>query len=86
MRDADDAGVPAAAEDAPRRRWRDLAILVPVFGTFALMPPLIAIPLGWGALGGVPAIVLYVFGVWAALILVAARLAGALTPRSGAER
>lgn len=67
----DPAADPAAQDGAPLRRWRDTAILLPVFGTLLLMPPLIGLPVGPHRLFGIPLVVLYVFGIWAGLILVA---------------
>lgn len=64
---------PVAPE--PGERARDAAVLLPVLGLFLLMPPVIglfALPL---RVAGVPLIVLYLFGVWFALLLGAAWLA-----------
>ncbi len=58
-----------------RDKTRNLALLLPVFGLFLLMPPAV---LAFGmprTLGGVPLIVLYIFAVWAFLIVSAAFLA-----------
>jgi len=62
-------------------RARDIAVLLPLLGLFLLMPPLItlfAVPL---AVAGVPLIVIYLFGVWLALVLGAVLLGRALQPR-----
>lgn len=52
--------------DADMRRWRDAAMVAPFVGTIALCPPFVWIASGPGA--GLQSI-LYVFGVWALLIL-----------------
>lgn len=61
-----------------RRRLRDAARALPVFGTLLLLLG----PLVWtrDAEGGVPTmdVFLYVFGVWAALIAAAALMSGPL--------
>jgi hypothetical protein len=54
--------------DQPSPRAQNAAVLVPLVGLFLLMPPFISL---FGApvrLFGLPLIVLYMFGVWAALI------------------
>ncbi len=70
-----DASPPSSA--APRR-WRDAAILLPLLGTALWMPPLVGLILPVGSIAGVPAIALYVFGVWALLILGTARVTAGL--------
>lgn len=72
-----DPGHRAPTGSVPRR-WRDLAILLPVFGALLLLPPIVALTVPAGTLGNVPVIVLYLFGVWAALILAAALTARGL--------
>jgi len=64
-------------------RLRDAAALLPVLGTFLLMPPVISLFTGQRALAGVPLIVVYLFGVWLLLIVAAALMARRLA-RSGA--
>lgn len=56
-------------------RLRDAAMLLPAIGTFLFLPPAITLFVGTGTLGGVPLIVLYLFGVWLVLIACAAVLA-----------
>lgn len=62
-------------------RTQNLAVLLPLLGVFLLMPPFIALfgvePRPWG----VPLVVAYLFGVWAALLVGAAWLAHLLRPR-----
>jgi hypothetical protein len=58
-----------------RDKTRSLALLLPLLGLFLLMPPAV---LAFGiprTIGGVPLIVLYIFAVWAFLIVSAAWLA-----------
>ncbi len=65
---------------ADASRARDAAKLLPVLGVFLLMPPVITLFAMQADLGGVPLIVVYLFGVWLALIAAAALLARALAP------
>lgn len=71
------ADVPRPSSAAPRR-WRDAAIVLPLLGTALWMPPLVGLMFPVGSAAGVPAIVLYVFGVWALLILGTARVTAGL--------
>lgn len=55
----------------PRQKARDAILALTIFGALLLMPPILPFfdrPL---SLGGVPLIVIYVFGVWLALIVLA---------------
>ena len=73
-------------KDAPAdsTRTRDVAALLPLLGVFLLMPPVITLFVADADVGGVPLIVVYLFGVWLALIAGAAVLARRLAPpRSG---
>jgi membrane protein implicated in regulation of membrane protease activity len=65
-------------------RVTDAAALLPILGILLLMPPVIALFVTDGGFGGVPSIVVYLFGVWLALIVCAALLARRLAP--GAQR
>lgn len=69
-------------KDAPAgsTRTRDVAALLPVLGVFLLMPPVITLFAADADVGGVPLIVIYLFGVWLALIAGAAVLARRLAP------
>lgn len=63
---------------APRpvsARLRDAGALLPAIGAFLLMPPVITLFAGAQQVAGVPLIVVYLFGVWLALIACAALLA-----------
>lgn len=65
----------------PSPRARNLAVLLPLLGVFLLMPPFVTLFGGPARPWGVPLVVAYVFGAWAALLLAAALLARALLPR-----
>lgn len=70
-----DAPGPSAAEPDPgqeglrRRRLRDGALIMTLAGAFMLLPPFIRVFAAAASPWGIPLIVLYLFGVWAALIL-----------------
>ena len=78
---------PAAAVETGTQRQglRDAGIVLPLTGAALLMPPLAQGLAIEGTLLGVPWIVLYVFGVWAGLILGAFRLARRLGRELPAE-
>lgn len=59
----------------PSQRARSAAALLPAAGLLLLMPPIITLFAGTARPFGIPLIVLYLFGVWAALVLGAAWLA-----------
>ena len=60
-------------------RARDLALIVPASGTIALMPPLIGLFARPDAgVFGIPLIVVYLFGLWLALIVMAMLVASRL--------
>ena len=61
-----------------RRRLRDAALIVPVLGALLLLMPLLWAP-GPGEGADTGRGLIYVFGVWAGLILAAAWLARPLT-------
>lgn len=63
----------------------DAAIVLPLFGLFLLMPPIITLFASGLDIEGVPLIVVYVFGVWGALIVCAALLARRLDPAQPAQ-
>jgi len=73
-------------------RARDAAAVLPLLGLFLLMPPVITLFVAAVNVGGVPLIVVYVFGVWASLIVCAGLLARRLArpdpgaPPGGARR
>ncbi len=64
---------PDSDPDTPR--LRDAVALLPLLAVFVLMPPVITLFVGGHLFGGMPLIVVYLFGVWLALIVAAALLA-----------
>ena len=54
---------------ANQLKIRDLSFLLPSAGVFLLLSPLVEIFNSPRSVGGLPLIVLYVFGVWLGLIL-----------------
>lgn len=68
---------------AARARLKDAAIVLPFVGLLLLMPPFIGLFAPTARLAGIPVLVLYVFGVWGLLIVLAALLARRL---DGTER
>ncbi|RED14012.1 hypothetical protein [Pontivivens insulae] len=70
MSDADSLSTPARA----RRRRYDGAALLPIFAAIMLLPPFVSLFAGSQTLFGIPVIVLWIFGIWLALIAIAARL------------
>ncbi len=67
----------------PSQRAQSLAVLVPVFGLFLFLPPFITLFTGPARPFGIPLIVVYLFGVWAGLIVAAALLARRLQAHAG---
>ena len=77
---------PGLAEEAvARRRRRDLAAVLPLTGLVLLASPLINTVADVGRIAGIPASVLYVFGVWLGLIVASAWLARRLFDDSRGE-
>jgi len=67
---------PDLASDATRnRKLRDSALLLPAFGAFLLISPLITVFTGATTILGLPLIFIYIFGVWLGLVLVARAMA-----------
>lgn len=67
---------PDLASNAARgRKLRDGALLLPLFGAFLLVSPLITVFSGITTVFGLPLIFVYVFGVWLGLVLVARAMA-----------
>ncbi|MBL1437022.1 MAG: hypothetical protein COB08_012610 [Rhodobacteraceae bacterium] len=64
-----------ATNAAHERKLRDGAILLPVFGAFLLVSPLITVFSGITTVFGLPLIFVYVFGVWLGLVLIARAMA-----------
>ena len=65
----------------PPGRLRDSAVLLPLVGLVLLMPPLITLFTVDAGVAGVPLIVVYVFGVWLALIACAGLVARRMRAR-----
>ncbi len=59
---------PGPTRSPPPRRLRDVAVLLPLLGLFAWMPPIIGLFSGNAHFFGVPVIVAWLFGVWVVLI------------------
>ncbi len=59
----------------PAPRVRDVAVVVPLVGLVLFMPPFISLFAAPVSVLGIPLVVLYMFGVWVALILLTWRLA-----------
>lgn len=57
------------------RRWRDFARLLPVLGVFLLVSPLVSVFDVEARFFGLPLIFAFVYGAWALLIILAARIA-----------
>jgi len=67
---------PDLASGATRRRkLRDGALLLPIFGAFLLISPLITVFTGVTTIFGLPLIFVYIFGVWLGLVLTARAMA-----------
>jgi hypothetical protein len=67
--------------DAPSgQRLRSAAVLVPVAGAFLLLPPFLPLFAAPVRVFGLPLIVLYIFGVWALLVLLTWAITRRLPP------
>ena len=66
--------------DPDSRGARDASAILPFLGVVLLSPPLVYIFAAPVTVGGIPLIVAYVFGVWAAIILVAFLVSRRLEP------
>lgn len=64
-----------ASRQSNGQGFRDAATVLPIAATLLLLPPLIRIFATPTMPGGIPLIVLYIFVVWAAIILIAFFLA-----------
>lgn len=71
---------PAFAQSS---RLRDAAVLLPLLGLLAWMPPVIGLFDASGRILGVPLIVAWLFGVWLVLIVVAFWFSRRLDPGDG---
>ena len=52
-----------------RRKTRDWALILPLLGLMFLAPPLASMIPADGKIAGLPATVVYIFAVWAGLII-----------------
>ena len=73
------------SRSGPSTRARDAARVLPVIGAVLLMPPLLTLFVADISVLGLPLVVVYLFGVWLALIVCAALLAPRLPPSSEAK-
>lgn len=65
-----------AEEKDPSRRAQDLAVIVPILGVVLMLPPVVGLfAQPDRSIFGLPLIVVYLFGLWFALILMAYSLA-----------
>jgi len=64
-----------ASGAAHKRKLRDSALLLPIFGAFLLVSPLITVFTGATTVFGLPLIFIYIFGVWLGLVLLARAMA-----------
>lgn len=62
-----------------KRRRRDMALLLPCIGAFLYFSPLKSGVSAEATFAGIPLVMLFVFGIWAALIAAAAWLAAGLS-------
>ena len=67
------------------RRHREAALLIPVFGAFLMLPPILGLFDGPHAFAGIPILHIYVFAVWFGLILGAALLSRPLSAEAERE-
>ena len=84
---APEGGPPPNIEPDPDRRTaEDAAIVLPAVTAALLMPPLVLVFAAPVTVGGMPLIVVYVFGVWMAAILAAVALTRRLPIDSAGRR
>lgn len=67
------------------RKIRDRALILPLIGLALLTPPIALIFQSEAKLFGLPVTLIYLFAVWAALIVAARRQAGALRDTASLE-
>lgn len=65
---------PAEERELRARKARDAALILPLIGLLLLTPPFAQVFANDSRILGVPTVVVYVFSIWAALILIAQRL------------
>jgi len=64
-----------ASGSTRKRKLREGALLLPIFGAFLLVSPIITVFTGLTTIFGLPLIFVYIFGVWLGLVLVARAMA-----------
>ncbi len=64
-----------ATSTTKKRKLRDSALLLPLFGAFLLVSPLVTMFTGTVSILGLPLIYVYIFGVWLGLVILARFLA-----------
>ena len=69
------SGQDLGAQINRKRKLRDGAMLLPIFGAFLLISPLITIFYTPASFFGIPSVFLYVFGVWIGLVMAARAMA-----------
>lgn len=79
------------AEDLARRslkarKLRDAALILPFLGIFLFLTPIPAIFKDPSADSGIPAIFMYIYGVWLALIIVSALISARISANEKSER
>ena len=70
---------------ADARAAHDAARILPVAAAILLLPPFILIFAAPANIAGVPLIVVYVFGIWAAIVLAAWLVARRVEPHDGSD-
>lgn len=54
---------------ARQSRSKEAALVIPFFGLFLLLPPLLSLFDGASTIFGIPVLYIYVFGVWFGLVI-----------------
>ena len=70
---------------ADARAAHDAAKILPVAAAVLLLPPFILIFAAPASIAGVPLIVVYLFGIWAVIVLAAWLVARRVEPGDGAD-
>ena len=70
---------------ADARAAHDAAKILPVAAAVLLLPPFILIFAAPGTIAGVPLIIVYVFGIWAAIVLAAWLVARRVEPHDSPD-
>lgn len=62
-------GPPVRDPAARQSRSKEAALVIPLFGLFLLLPPLLSLFEGASTIFGIPVLYVYVFGVWFGLVI-----------------